>query len=277
MNFGYIINSVDYLKTKNFDFGLARVLVIWEPDFHFDFFAVFNSNRNVNEIIEVFNSSECTPEKYIIKDDKYNYYSLYYILYLETTKIIKEHPELKVNITELEIEYEDLFYSIVNLLSNNTVGKLTEGIFNKTTCRKKISNNEYECFIEEFKISVTMPFTLRINEINENIVDTNEIKAMKFYDLISYSITYTNPSINGKDIEILIKTKIIRTVSFYLFNIIIIFWFYIIFINILSDYFFNSINNLSDNINKIAIDEDTGKITLLINNNNNFHDNDEML
>ena len=38
--------------------------------------------------------------------------------------------------------------------------------------------------------------------------------------------------------------------------------FYIIFINILSDYFFRAINNLSDNMNKIAIDEETGKITL---------------
>ena len=38
--------------------------------------------------------------------------------------------------------------------------------------------------------------------------------------------------------------------------------FYIIFINILSDYFFCAINNLSDNMNKIAIDEETGKITL---------------
>ena len=137
VNFGYMINSFDYLKTKNFDFGLARVLMIWEPDFHFDFFAIFNSNRNVSEIIEVFNSSEYTPEKFVIKDDKYNYYSFYNILYLETTKIIKEHPELNMNITELDIEYENTFNSIINLISDITIGKLIEGIFNKTSCRKK--------------------------------------------------------------------------------------------------------------------------------------------
>ena len=104
VNFGYMINSFDYLKTKNFDFGFAKLIVILEPYSYIDFFAIFNSNRNVNEITEVFNSSEYTPEKFVIKDNKYNYYSLYYILYLETTKIIKEHPELNMNITELDIE-----------------------------------------------------------------------------------------------------------------------------------------------------------------------------
>ena len=122
-----------------------------------------------------------------------------------------------------------------------------------------------------------MPFSIITNEINENIVVTNETKVMEFGELISFSITYTNPTINANDIEILIKTKIIRTVSFYLFIIIIIFWFYIIFINILSEYFFNSINNLSDKLNRLSIDEDTEKIFLLKNNNNNFHANNEML
>ena len=276
VNFGFIINDFNFLQTKKFDFGFALVKIVDYIDYRFDIVVYYNTNRKLNEIIEVFNSSEYTPEYLVIKDGKYNYYSLYYTLYLETTKILKQHPELGVNITDIEKEYENLFYDIVNLMSYRDEERKAEGKFNITTCRKKIINNEYECFLDEIKISVIMPFILKVHEINDDIVDTNKTRYIEFSDLIAFSITYTYPNKNGKDINLLIKIKLLRSILFYLLAIFILFCFYFLFINILSNYFFNSVNDLTKDMNKITLNEKTHKI-ILVKNERGFVANEEMI
>ena len=147
--------------------------------------------------------------------------------------------------------------------------------FNKTTCRKKLISNKYECFICEIKMSYIFPLYLELKKINEDIVDTNISKFFWLYSL-PYSITYTCPETNAKDMEMLIKLKLIRIILFYFFIASIIFCFYLLFINILSEYFFNNINDLNNKINLISINEKTGQIKLL-KNNKDFHPNNEML
>ena len=45
--------------------------------------------------------------------------------------------------------------------------------FNKTTCRKKLISNEYECFICEIKMSYIFPFYLELQAIDFDFIDTN--------------------------------------------------------------------------------------------------------
>ena len=80
---------------------------------------------------------------------------------------------------------------------------------------------------------MNMFFNIKINEINEDIV-INDIMKDERYDIYVYSITYTNPLKNGKDIESLIKIKLIRIILFYFFFTLIIFLLFILFINIFS-------------------------------------------
>ena len=137
INFGLLINSIKLPKTKNIDLGLTKSANLFKEPY-FDFSSIYNTNRNLSEIFEVFNSSNYTPEGFVAKEDDF-YYSFYHILYLETTKIIKEHPELNVNISDLEKEYVDFRYEFLNSFEwddeNNAF--VNEKSFNRTICRKK--------------------------------------------------------------------------------------------------------------------------------------------
>ena len=207
VNFGLLINSIDYIKTKNFDFGLMRITDSDTSYFGYEASSIYNTNRNINDVIKIFNSSEYTPKEFVIKDERIKTYHFYYILYFETTRIIKSHPGLKVKVSDLENEYKHDFIEklskmlIENYSKNNySYGSVSEK-FKKTTCRKKINNNKYECLVDEFKINIIIPFNITINEINEDIIDTNITKTIKFDYLALYSITYTNPEINKDNIH----------------------------------------------------------------------------
>ena len=277
VNFGYLINNIYNLETKNFDFGLLKENHNYKNDndnIKFDFFTIYNTNRKPNEVFEVFNNTEYTPNEFVIKDEKNNYFSFYHSLYLDTTKILKEHPELNIKISDIKKEYNLIREIIYNSYSKN----YSDGVqvkFNKTTCRKKIISNEYECFFCEFRMSFIYPLYISLKKINDDSVDTNITKIFKFSSL-AYSLIHTCPEMNAKDMDLLIKIKLIRIISFYFFTTFIIFFVYLIFINILSGYFFETINDLIDKMNGIIINEETGKIQLL-KNNSDFHRSNEML
>ena len=55
---------------------------------------------------------------------------------METTKVLKEHPELNINLSEIEIEYKDIIGNIHLLLLEGSKDEF-EIKFNKTICRKK--------------------------------------------------------------------------------------------------------------------------------------------
>ena len=269
VNFGPLINSLNFAKTNNFDFGFARVIDSNTSDLGYEISIIYSTNRNISEVKEVFNSSEYTPEAYVIKDGKLENYYFYYIFYLETTKILKSHPGLEVNIADLENEYRYSFIEKARyMLINNSNGFLSEK-FNKTTCRKNINNNEYECLVDEFKINFKTPFKLIINETTEDIIDTNVEKVLEFGYLILYSITNTHRKINLKDIDTMIKIKLFRIFFFYFFIMFIIFSFYILFIALLSKYFLSSIGDLINKMNNIKSNEEK--------DNKIFNANNEML
>ena len=276
VNFIYLFNNIDFLKIKNFDFGIVKYKELFDENYDyygFIYSIVYNTNRKYNEIKTIFNSSEYTPENYVIKDDNFEY-SFYYILYLETTKVLKEHPELKFNISDIENEYTNIMENITFQLTD-TSSFVSEGIYNKTTCRKKIVSNEYECFIDEFKMSFTNYFTIKIDEKDENFFGINSMPIIEFPDLFIYSITYTYPEMNRRDMYMLIKIKLMRITLFFIFFTLVIFCFFILFINIFSEYSFQSIIYLTNNMEQITIIEGIGKINLL-KLNKSFHPNNEM-
>ena len=127
-----------------------------------------NSHKDsYNELREVFNSTEATPYNYVFNENDpmkqlLQYYSLYHFMYLDTTKVIKAHPELKVDISKLEEEYGVLMDKIFDA-TNNTENQISTFQFNKTTCRKKIINNDYECFTDEAEMSV-IHLIMRMNK-----------------------------------------------------------------------------------------------------------------
>ena len=142
VNFGYLINSIDLSKANKFDLGLG-ILIFTDYEPYYDYSFIYNTNRNLKEIFEVFNSSEYTPEAFVLEEGEF-YFSFYHILYFETTKIIKEHPESKVNISDFEKEYIDMRDKLLEPIEESLVGDdkyyLYENKFNRTICRKKIMN-----------------------------------------------------------------------------------------------------------------------------------------
>ena len=55
INFGLLINSIKFPKTKNIDLGLAKNANLYKEPYY-DLSSIYNTNRNLNEIFEVFNS-----------------------------------------------------------------------------------------------------------------------------------------------------------------------------------------------------------------------------
>ena len=49
INFGIIINSVDFLGTKHSDFGVITITFADYLDYYFDFLTIYNTNRKKNK------------------------------------------------------------------------------------------------------------------------------------------------------------------------------------------------------------------------------------
>ena len=162
VNFRGIINEIPFYYKKNYNFGFFNPRIIdlnipfGETMFHYyvkDLFVMADSAKDLYENLhEIYNSTETTPYNYVIDDNDplkiLKYYSLYHFIYFDMTKIIKSHPDLNINISKIEEEYNILIEKIFNALSNrdNTVSIFQ---FNKTNCRKKLIGNDYECYTDE--------------------------------------------------------------------------------------------------------------------------------
>ena len=257
LNFGKIVETINLQYTKNFNFGFFNPLIIDidVPGYRYylkDIYIISNSYRGAyNELKEVFNSTESTPYDYVINENDpskpLRYYSLYHFIYLETTKIIKLHPELKINLTKLGEEYE-LIRNMAFDASSDRENHVTIFQFNKTTCRKKLTANDFECFVDEAEMSV-IPFSMRINITNEDIVETYN-KSNVDHNLFIYSIIYTFPKTKRKDIKMILNIKLIRSISLYIFLTFTVLIFFFILLKLISTYI-ASLLNFDRDISKI--------------------------
>ena len=223
-----------------------------------------------NEFPSVFNSNETTPFEFIINSTKsLKYYSLYHFIYLETTKLKKEHPDVDNNVSELKQEYKTIINNIFNSLLTNTQ-KIT---FNQTSCRKKLISNKYECFKDEVEMNI-FGVSLNLNELNEDIVDINRTKISQ-QSLYIYSIIYLNPKTNRKDIKVILILKLVRFILLNLFLTFIILSLFNVIIYMFSSRSIENINNFNNSLKEITLDMEKRKIKLL-NESKYFKANKEM-
>ena len=270
-----LLDSFNLINVKKFNFGFFSPMNV-DIDIPNvitfklkDIYIMANSHKDsYNELREVFNSTEATPYNYVFNENDpmkqlLQYYSLYHFMYLDTTKVIKAHPELKVDISKLEEEYGVLMDKIFDA-TKNTENQISTFQFNKTTCRKKIINNDYECFTDEAEMSV-IHLIMRMNKLDDDLVETKDFVDVgrKFY---IYSIIYSNPKTNKKDIRVILFIKLFRFILLNLFLTSIILTIFFVIIDCFSDYSFDNINNINKSMNQITINENLGKINLLKEN-----------
>ena len=268
LDLGLLMASLNVNSVKNFEFGLFNLKNINIPSFNLTFkdnIIVYDNNKEFYpEFLNTFNSTIYTPQKFIINSfSPFKYYSLYHFLYFNTTKLLKEHNELLeiISISKFEDEYNyvlDKLFEIEKEYNSNKSKTQFSFNFKRTICRKKIIYNDYECFIDENEMNV-VPVSISLNKINDDIIETNEVVSDNF-DLFLYSIISTNPKMNKEDIHTILLIKIIRVTALYILMTLIIVFFFIIFINILSEYSFNSVEKLIEHMNNIEINEDKKEI-----------------
>ena len=268
INFGKVVKTINLDKTKKFNFG---IFVPMKTEKLNDLNVLGNSYGDAyKEFPNVFNTNETTPLEYIIDTTKsLKYYSLYHFLYLETTKLKKEHPDIDVKISELNQEYK----TIVNNIFKSILTKNQKIVFNQTSCRRKLISNKYECFKDEVEMNV-FQVALNLNEINEDIVDTNITKITE-PNVFLYSIIYTNPKTNKKDIKVILILKLVRFILLNFFLTAIILSILNVIIYMFSSHSIENINNFNNSLKEITLDVEKRKIKLL-NENKYFKTNKEM-
>ena len=271
INYVEIVKIINIHNAYNFDFGLFTPLILNDIK---DLFIMANGYGNASkEFHKVFNNTKVTPYEFVIDENKLiKYYSLYHYMYLDTTKTIIEHPELNVDISKIKEEYETIILKVLEIC--NKVTNNTKFIFNKTTCRKEILGNDYECFTDEAEINI-IPLEMRLNKLNEDFVETNNI-SIADHKLFIYSIIYINPKINRIVIGAILKYKIIRIIFFYLLMTLVIICCFILFINRVSIHSFSYIDNIINYLNKIKVNENQKTLNISEENKNKIP-NKEMI
>ena len=107
IDFSSIMNSINLNDTKIFEFGLFNPIQINEFK---DIIVLYDNKKDFyNQLFDVFNSSDKTPSDYLLnkseKEYTSEYFYLYHFIHFNTTKILKENPNIKVNISQLLEEY----------------------------------------------------------------------------------------------------------------------------------------------------------------------------
>ena len=274
VNFKGVIQSIPLRYKKKYNFGFFNPRIVdlnipfGETIFHYyvkDLFIISEAATDLyDQLHEVYNSTQTTPYNYVI--DNYDpmkilkYYSLYHFIYFDMTKIIKSHPELNINISKIEEEYNIIIDKIFNSLSN-IYNPLSIFQINKANCRKELIGNNYECYTDEAEMSI-IPLVLKANELNEDYVDTNKVSLVD-HILFIYSIVNTNSATNRKDIKMFLYIKLVRIIGFYILSSFLIIILYYIIFELLFSYSFNGINNTFNYILQISLNEGTGNIDLL--------------
>ena len=252
INFNRFLNEINFHFPENFDFGIIY--------YNNNFLIPISYGRKdiFEDIKDVFNDT--VPEHYIIDEEKTIHFDLFHFLYYNLTKISKEHPELKVNFTEIEEEYNVIKDKIVKELIEYNKTKEVDKIiitFTKTICRKKFIDNDYECIKDDFDI-IIIPIIFNVNKLNEDYLETQEDIGTNF-NIYTFSILSTNPgSINYK-ISIILNIKLARTIALFFCSTIILAGFFIVIIKIITEYFFNPTNEIIKELKNNIINSNSQK------------------
>ena len=259
INFSKLLNSISFSKTDKFDFG-----IFFRDDK--DFYPItFNKNHLYNDMKKIFNDT--VTKRYILDEKTNPTFSLFHFLYYNLTKVAKEHPELKVNFTQIEEEYNDIKRQLTNTLNEHAVinqnnkNDIIKVPFIQTICQKGLLVNTYECIKDTFEF-ILFPIFLNVSPLNEDFLERTFSMEINI-NITSYAIISINPDYNHKLITTILRIKIERTIILFFFLTIIIMCFYILILNFLSEFSLNPINKIIGELKQINITNDSKKFNTL--------------
>ena len=263
-------NTAHFSNPEIFAFGLFAI-------FQKNVFPLFYSRKIVfNEFKRVFNDT--VSNKYVI-DDKQNdaLLSLFHYLYFNLTKTAKEHPELNVNFTEIEDEFNIIYNNMMSEIAKFNYDKNYTKLafsFKKTICQKNYFMDKYECVKDRFEM-IIIPLNISFNKLNEDFIEGEDVIDNDFKIFI-FSIIGIYSKLNKSKIMRFLMIKLARTVILFLFLTIIILSIFILLINLISEYSLNPINVIIKKLKKININN-SKKNNCFIEGNKIVAPNKEML
>ena len=253
-----ILSESNFNSPQKFEFGLmtiyeGRIIPL-----------IYRRKFQMGELQEIFNDT--VNEKYIIekmnKDKEILY--LFHFLYYNLTKTAKEHPELKVNFTEIDEEYDIICAQIteeIKKFNKNNISGIIRFPFVKSICEKGLLINEYVCYKDTFEMIISH-LSINLKKLNEDYIETAE-EINQDLNIYVYSILSINPYANNQIISTILRIKIERTIILFFFLTIIIISFFILIINVISEYSLNPTNKIIKELKKINFNDDSIKFTSL--------------
>ena len=239
IDFSKFFSSANFNNPEKFEFGIFFFDQLIIP-------LVYSRSYSFSEFEYVYNDT--IIELYRISYQNDVILSLFHYLYFNLTKTAKEHPELNVNFTEIEEEFNIINNKIISEIEEFNKNKST-GInlikipFTKSICKKKLLYNDYECYKDEFEM-IIIPSIFKLNKLNEDYIETGRY-IEDYFRLYIFSVISTNPKSNGNKIFAILKIKLIRTIILFAFLTMIILSLFFLLINLISEFSlsFNTINS----------------------------------
>jgi len=257
IDFNKFLSEINFHNPVNLDFGILYY------DSNSNYLIPLNYGRKsiYEDIKDVFNDT--VPEHYILDLNKKTNYEFFHFLYYNLTKISKEHPELNVNFTEIEEEYNVTKSKIIKELLEYDKTRDVEKIeitFTKTICRKRYIYNEFKCGKDEFEI-IIIPIMFDVYRINEDYLETREEIGTNL-NMYIFSILSINPASNHLKIATILKLKLMRTIALFFLSTIILICFFLLIINLISQYFLNPTNEIIRELKNNTINFNSQKCCL---------------
>ena len=253
---------------ENLDFGILYLLNGTLIPLSYGRKSVYEDIKNV------FNDT--VTQKYIINEKSFPMYYFFHFLYYNLTKVVKEHPELNVNFTEIEEEYKIIQSKLISEIEEYNKTREADKIsfkFTKTICRKAFINNNYECIKDDFEM-IIIPLLFTVNKVNEEYLETvDEVEAN--LDIFIFSILSTNPTSNIEKIFTILNIKLVRTITLFFFLTTIIISFFLLLISVISEYFLNTTNEIINELKTTNINFNSQKCYVLNEDKISFY-NKEM-
>ena len=250
------LNTFNFKNPENLDFGVLYLL-------NGSLVPLSYGRKSVyKDIKDVFNDT--VTRKYIINEQSFPIYYFFHFLYYNLTKVAKEHPELNVNFTEIEEEYNILHNKIMSEIEEYNKTREADKIsftFSKTICRKAFINNYYECTKDDFEM-IIIPLLLIVNKVNKEYLETQD-EVETDLNIFIFSILSTNPSSNREKIFTILNIKLVRTIVLFFFITTIIISFFLLLINIISEYFLNTTNQIINELKTSNINFNSQKCYVL--------------
>ena len=249
LDFSSILVTSSFNEPEKFEFGIITIN-------KGQIIPLINNRKfGIGEFQKIFNDT--VNEKYVfeIREREKEIFYLFHFLYSNLTKTAKEHPELNVNFTEIEVEYNIICSQIIdeiNKYNNNNTTEIIKFNFVKSIYQKRLLINEYECYKDTFEM-IIVPAKINIKKINENFLEIED-ELNGEINIYVYSIIATNPYSNNYLISTILRIKLERTIFFFSFLTIIIMCFFLLLINLISEFSFHQTNKINKELKKMNIE-----------------------